>query len=133
MRASRRPAPSRDLTPDEREARLPMWAQQKLKDARYVARNAQEALAAHHEIAEPSRIWHGDYDNRVYIPEPFENASTTVHFDPYNDDEMHHGIQVRIVPKRALYLMTPCIEINTGGQMWIQPVASNLLRVGLAR
>lgn len=104
----------------ERVAKLPQWAQDYLKATHARAVEAERKLAEFKAGVEPTRIWYGDYDNRVYVPE--SNGYQTVHFNARGTDALDDDVQVRFGEDDAL-------EINSGGPMVIEPTVSNLILI----
>lgn len=85
----------KELTPDPREPKLPVWAQKALRDARHQAAHYKELLAKTEGEQEPTRVWHGDYDHKVYIPDVYAGRSSRIFFQVEEGDRGQ--IQARIV------------------------------------
>lgn len=83
-----------ESTRDPREAKLPQWARKLLADERYRASCAERKLAEHVAKIEKSRIWYGDYNNPIYIPD--DNGYQTVYFSPNGGEGTLHQIGVTI-------------------------------------
>lgn len=79
---------------DPREEKLPRWARELLAQERTRANRAEHRLAEHLETVEPTRIWYGDWQNKIYVPEDY--SYQTVYFDPTNTGHTLDQICVRI-------------------------------------
>lgn len=77
-------------------------------------------MAAHQAQLEPTRIWYGDYDNKVHIPELYDYRRIVFQLGP---NDAYHGIRVGITEHNKL-------EIQGGHALSIEPVVSNTLLVG---
>lgn len=106
---------------DPREEKLPRWARQLLAQERYRANRAERNLAEHLAAGEKSRIWYGDYDNPIYIPD--DNGFQTVYFYPNGGDSTFQQIAVTI--------RDGAIEIQGGDTLTIELQASNTFRARL--
>jgi hypothetical protein len=106
---------------DPRVAKLPHWAQALLAVERGRADAAEHKLQAHLETVEPSSIWYGDWNNKIYIPNA--DGYQTVYFSTTGQPSKHTfdevGVQMR---KGALY-------VNAGRAVTIEPIASNCFNV----
>jgi hypothetical protein len=106
-------------TSDAREDKLPRWARQHIAQLRMALADSRESVAAYRNEVGQSRIWHGDYKNRVYVPEP--HGIQTVHFSPAGTDELYDDVQVRITGD--------AVEVNGGDSLHLELVSSNLFYV----
>jgi len=106
---------------DPREAKLPRWARDILARARGRANSAENKLAAHWATAEKSRIWYGNYDNPIYIPDA--HGYQTVYFSPSGGESAFDQIGVTI--------RDGAIEVQGGGSVAIELQSSNFFRVYL--
>jgi hypothetical protein len=106
---------------DPREAKLPKWAQDALKNERWRADEAERRLAAHVETVEPTTIWYGDWENKVYIPHP-DFARVVFMMRPGGDgsfDEITVGFRYGK------------LHINAGRAIAVEPIGANCLDVVL--
>lgn len=108
---------------DPREEKLPRWARALLAEERRAARDARDKLDEHLKTVERSRIWYGDYDNKIYVPEPF--GYQTIHMNPYGDGEFYHDVQFRIKDRH--------IEVSGGDSLSVDMRVSNLFDLRTAR
>ncbi|WP_100460796.1 DUF7239 family protein [Mycobacteroides abscessus] len=108
-------------TRDPREEKLPQWARKLLADERYRASRAERKLAEHVATVEKSRIWYGEYDNPIYIPD--DNGYQTVYFSPNGGEGTLHQIGVTI--------RDGAIEIQGGDTLTLDLQASNTFRARL--
>lgn len=104
--------------PDPREAKLPRWAQDELAKERAKARYAERQLAEHKATVPQSRLWHGDYDNPIYLPD-----CNTVHWQLYGGDRLFDQIQVR--------MDGGALEVTGGHAIAIEPNSSNFVHIRL--
>ncbi|QGJ90220.1 hypothetical protein PBI_SHEAKEIRA_74 [Mycobacterium phage SheaKeira] len=112
-----------DFVPDEREPKLPRWAQQLLADERRRAGLAERKLSQHLDTVEPGRIWFGDYDNPIYIPSHF--GYQRIHLATTDSGAMHDEFQVA--------LKEDFLEVSGGRGLTIEPQVSNVIKVRLSR
>lgn len=106
---------------DPREAKLPRWARDQLARHRCYTAGAESKLAAHLATVEKSRIWYGNYDNPIYIPDA--HGYQTVYFSPSGGESAFDQIGVTI--------RDGAIEVQGGGSVAIELQASNFFRVHL--
>ncbi|MDM2398125.1 hypothetical protein PP613_03725 [Mycobacteroides abscessus] len=106
---------------DPREEKLPRWARQLLAQERYRASCAERRLAEHLATVVKSRIWYGDYNNPIYIPDDY--GYQTVHFYPNGGDSTFQQIGVTI--------RDGAIEIQGGDTLTIELKSSNYFRTRL--
>lgn len=102
---------------DPREDKLPLWAQKLLKDARYRADTAEERLNAHLQTVEPSAVWFGDYQNKVYLPD--ERGFQQVHFSVTGQPAKSSYDEVQVGWRKDL------LHISASRPVSIQPIGSN--------
>lgn len=106
---------------DPREEKLPQWARKLLADERYRASRAEHRLSEHVAKVEKSRIWYGDYNNPIYIPD--DNGYQTVYFSPSGGEGTFHQIGVTI--------RDGAIEIQGGDTLTLELRSSNYFRARL--
>ncbi|WP_078344563.1 DUF7239 family protein [Mycobacteroides chelonae] len=106
---------------DPREAKLPRWARDILTRERGRANSAESKLNAHLVTVEKSRIWYGNYDNPIYIPDA--HGYQTVYFSPSGSGSAFDQIGVTI--------RGGAIEIQGGGSVALELQSSNFFRVYL--
>ncbi|AMT71952.1 MULTISPECIES: DUF7239 family protein [Mycobacteroides] len=107
---------------DPREPKLPAWAREQLAKARNRAGDAERKLDAHLVTITKSRIWYGNYDNPIYIPEA--HGYQTVYFSPSGGESSFDQIGVTI--------RDGAIEIQGGHSVALELQSSNFFRVCLA-
>lgn len=105
---------------DPREDKLPAWAREVLRLARLRADVAEKSLAAHTETAPKSRLWHGDYSDRIYLPDDRE----VVHWQ-MGSESVREQISVSLVERNGL-------RIHGGNVILIKPASSNVVYIKLA-
>ncbi|MBE5471616.1 DUF7239 family protein [Mycobacteroides abscessus] len=108
-------------TIDPREDKLPRWAREQLAKARRAAGVAEGKLNAHLSTITKSRIWYGNFDNPIYIPEA--HGHQTVHFSPSGSDSTFDQIGVAI--------RDGAIEILGGNSVALELQSANFFRVHL--
>ncbi|QBP31094.1 hypothetical protein SEA_REFUGE_76 [Mycobacterium phage Refuge] len=112
-----------DYRKDEREHKLPRWAQELLAEARSREDRAVSKLNDHLKTVEKTKIWHGSYDNPIYLPDAY--GYQRVHFDPVGNGSMHDEFQVQI--------RDGGLEVSGGRGMAIYPRVSNVINLRLER
>lgn len=111
------------MTSDPREEKLPRWARQLLAVERHRAATAERRLAEHVETVEPTRIWYGDWQNPVYLPERFGYQSVSFNMNG------------KVGNKHTFDTITVCLrrdgefEVQGGHAIHLHPVASNLVHI----
>lgn len=110
-----------DNVRDPREEKLPQWARKLLADERCRAIRAERKLAEHLTTIKKSRIWYGDYDNPIYIPD--DNGYQTVYFAPTGGESTFQQIGVVI--------RDGAIELQGGDRLAIELKSSNYFRARL--
>lgn len=114
--------PGKRLVSDEREARLPRWARELLAHERRERRDAERRLAAHLETVVKSSIWYGNYDNPVYVPDPY--GFQTVHFVLLDGSD-------RVGDQISVHIDKGGLQIMGGSSVALEPCGSNSLSVRL--
>lgn len=109
---------------DPREGKLPVWAQQLLRDARRIADIAENRLQTHLDTVSPSPIWYGDYQNPIYVP--VDHGYQTVYFNVRGENSSKSTFDEIAVQYRKGVL-----QIQGGGPVLISPTASNCFYVSL--
>ena len=103
-----------------REEKLPAWARELLRTERRRADEAESKLAAHLETVEVTKIWHGDYQNPIYVPT--HHGYQRVHFDLGDPGEHYTEMQVGITRDGRL-------EVQGGHAVSIDLQSSNTFQV----
>lgn len=106
---------------DPREEKLPRWARAQLERARHRAATAEARLAAHLDTVTRSRIWYGDYENPVYVPE--FGGYQRLHFQLADGSWV--GDQINVGIDRG------GLSVMAGRPVNLEPTASNCFRVTL--
>ena len=105
---------------DEREAKLPKWAQERLTKERVLRDRAEASVKVLFTYTKTNTYWEESNDKRHPLP---NNASIRFQLGP----DMFDYIEVRIDEKeKALYIYGP-------GRINIRPEASNAVWISLAR
>jgi hypothetical protein len=86
---------------DPREEKLPAWAREELRKARDRADHTEKDLADHVASTPKSNVWHGNYGNRIYLPEhavihwqtSTEEDGTLNEIQAYWD--VRHGLEIQ--------------------------------------
>ncbi|QBP30555.1 hypothetical protein SEA_CHARM_74 [Mycobacterium phage Charm] len=112
-----------DFVPDEREPKLPRWAQQLLAEERRHRALAERKLAQHLETVEPTRMWYGDYDNPIYIPKQYGHQRVHFNTAQTNGRGLYDEFQVSLKDDE--------LEVSGGRSMTIHPQVSNVIKVRL--
>lgn len=106
---------------DPREEKLPQWARKLLADERYRANRAERKLSDHVAKVEKSRIWYGEFDNPIYIPD--DNGYQTVRFSPNGGKSTMQQIGVRV--------LDGAIEVSAAAPLTLDLLSSNYFRAKL--
>ncbi len=104
---------------DPREEKLPQWARKLLAKERFRANSAERKLAEHLDTVEKSRIWYGDFNNPIYVPDM--NGYQTVHFSLTGKQ----GVMDEI----AVTIKDDALEIQGGTSVSLELQSSNYFRV----
>lgn len=107
---------------DPREEKLPRWAREELAQARRHAAIAERRLEEHLKTVEPTRIWFGDSENPIYVPDRF--GYQRIHFTEKPGDTSYSFDDLSVGWDRE----RGGLEVR-GGQLAIQPVVSNVIRI----
>ncbi|QNJ56852.1 hypothetical protein SEA_REINDEER_42 [Mycobacterium phage Reindeer] len=108
---------------DPREGNLPKWAQQLLAEERRRADRAEDRLAEHLQTVEPSPIWYGDWDNRIYIPADL--GYQTVYFSTTGEPSKHTFDEIGVAFRQGV------LQIQGGAAISIHPKSSNFAEIFL--
>ena len=109
---------------DPREDKLPAWARALLAKERSARRSAEEDLADHRASEKKTRIWYGDWDNHVYIPEHY--GYQRVHFDLGSNEDNRDDVNIGIDKGNPHKLL-----INCGRAIVIKPWVTNEIQLFL--
>ncbi|QBJ00261.1 hypothetical protein SEA_PHARAOH_73 [Mycobacterium phage Pharaoh] len=113
------------FTPDEREPKLPKWAQELLAEERRKRADYERKLAQHKATVEPSLIWYGDYDNPIYVPPNYGHQRFHMSMNGEVDPYLHDEIQVSLKDDE--------LEISGGRGLLVKPQVSNVIKIRLDR
>lgn len=105
----------------DRFDRLPKWAKEEIASLKRQRSDALRTIQDLTETVAPTQIWHGDYENRIYIPPKF--GYQRVHFETRPGQNIRDDIQVMLDEKAGE------VELMGGRSISISPVASNVVRV----
>ena len=112
----------------EREsALLPNWAQERLRDLRSDAEDAERKLKAQLDSTEPTMVAYGDvYDNPKYLPDGrFDRINVSLD----NTTGPVDGIWASFCRREDEVTKAPYVEISTSRSVAVVPQASNVVRI----
>ncbi|ALF00569.1 hypothetical protein SEA_DIMINIMUS_42 [Mycobacterium phage Diminimus] len=109
---------------DPREGNLPKWAQSLLAKERYRADKAEHRLKEHLQTVEPSPIWYGDWENKIYIPVDY--GYQTVYFSATGKPSKHTYEEIGVSFRKGV------IQIQGGTSIAIRPKSSNYAEIYLS-